>query len=174
MPSSARRPSAARSARFARRGTARGFTLIEIVAAFAILALGLGLTMQMVAGSLRQTRQAADRTEASLWAKSLLDTVGVGERLVPGEQSGAFTDDIDWVLRVDPYEPNEIIDVPTQSAVAGALSGAMAGQPGDGMLSDAIPPVELLRLELVVSWGPQRRSQARFVTLRALRPEIGP
>jgi general secretion pathway protein I len=131
--------------------SARGFTLIEIVIAFAILAIGLGISMQIASGAMRNTRQAAVRTDAALYAQSLLDTVGVGERLEEGETSGDFNEDFRWTLRAEAYEIET--DTPIEAALA---------------------PVQLYRLELVVTWDVGRKEQeARFVTLRALTPEMG-
>jgi general secretion pathway protein I len=132
-----------------RSGAARGFTLIEVVLAFAILALGLGITMQIATSAMRNARQAAQRTEAALYAKSLLDSVGVGERLEEGDSSGEFSDDFQWTLSAVPYE----VESETQ-------------------LEPGASPVQLYRLELVVSWGSGRNEQeAHFVTLRALTPD---
>ena len=61
------------SVRGARRQA--GFTLIEIVVAFSILAVGLGIAMQIATGAMRQSRSAADYTEAALYAQSLLDAI---------------------------------------------------------------------------------------------------
>lgn len=139
----------------ARASRARGFTLIEIVVSFAILALGLGIAMQIATGAMRNTRRAAERTDAALHAQSLLDTVGVGERLEEGGSSGDFDDDYRWALDVSRYEVEA-------DPAAGAL------------LDPASAPVQLYRLELVVTWGRAPREQeARFVTLRALTPEPG-
>jgi general secretion pathway protein I len=137
-----RRPTGARRA--------RGFTLIEIVVAFSILAVGLGIAMQIATGAMRQSRSAADYTEAALYAQSLLDNVGVGERLEEGESSGEFNDRFQWSLRSEAYE------IETESP-----------------LDTGIAPVELYRLELLVSWQRGRNTQeARFVTLRALTPDM--
>jgi general secretion pathway protein I len=153
MSAARTRPRSAASRRFRpslRR--ARGFTLIEIVVAFAILAVGLGLAMQIATSAMRNTRLAAQRTEAALYAKSLLDTLGVGERLEEGADSGEFGEDYRWDLSVTPFE--------IESSVPG--------------LDPAIAPVELYRLELVVTWGKRpREHEARFVTLRALTPDAG-
>ncbi len=137
----------------ARPGTRRaeaGFTLLEVVAAFAILALGLAMTMQIAAGGMRQARQAAEYTEASLLAQSLLDTVGVGERLEVGSASGEWEGGYGWTLEVAPYEAS-----------------------GEGELAAAQPsPVRLLELRLTVRW--ERGGNARestFRTLRATLPE---
>lgn len=128
----------------------RGFTLIEIVVAFSILAVGLGIAMQIATGAMRQARSAADYTEAALYAQSLLDTVGVGERLEEGESSGEFDERFNWSLRSELYE------IPT-----------------DTPLEPGIAPVELYRLELLVHWRRGRGEQeARFVTLRALTPDL--
>ena len=89
--------------RFHRRRQ-QGFTLIEIVVAFAIMAVGLGLAMQIATSALRQTRQAAEHTQAALNAQSLLDIAGVGERLEEGSESGEFEDGSRWELDVSPYE----------------------------------------------------------------------
>lgn len=128
----------------------RGFTLLEVVAAFAILALGLALTMQIAAGGMRQARQAAEYTEASLLAQSLLDTVGVGERLEVGSDSGEWEGGYRWQLEVAPYE------VPAEGAFADPQTS----------------PVRLLELTLTVSWerGDSTR-ESRFRTLRATLPE---
>jgi len=125
----------------------RGYSLIEIVAAFVVLALGMAIAMQSVTGALRQARHAADQTEAALLAQSLLDAAGVGKRLEAGEDSGRFDERFDWTLRVEPYE--------------------LEGMDPMGLLNPV--PVELMRLELEVRWAEGRRS-ARFVTLRALTP----
>lgn len=144
-----------RSGGRAARGRMRGFTLIEIMVSFTILALGLGIAMQIATGAMRNARVAAERTEAALYAQSLLDGIGVGERLATGESRGEFNDDYDWQLTVDEYEV----------ALDDAQNGIDAG----------MAPVQLYRLELVVSWGRDRRreQQAHFVTLRALTPDMG-
>ncbi len=141
-----------RSARPRRCGPrgAGGFTLLEVVAAFAILALGLAMVMQIAAGGMRQARQAAEYSEASLLAQSLLDTVGVGERLEEGSESGEWEGGYRWQLDVLPYED------------------ATDGVPADPQAS----PVRLLELQLTVSWerGGNTR-ESRFRTLRATLPE---
>jgi len=132
----------------------RGFTLIEIIVAFTILALGLGITMQIATGAMRNARHAAQRTEAALYAQSLLDSAGVGERLEVGETSGDFNDDFRWSLVVEEHEVESETPTPIEAGLA---------------------PVQLYRLELVVTWGRRDKTeqQARFVTLRALTPDPG-
>lgn len=126
-----------------------GFTLIEVVIAFALLAVGLGVALQIAVGSLRQARNAAEFTEAALYAQSLLDTVGVGERLEEGGDSGRFGERYAWQLDVAPYEV-----------------------PGDVPLDPASAPVALYRLDLVVRWERGRHAhEAHFATLRALTPQ---
>lgn len=131
----------------------RGFTLIEIIVAFTILALGLGITMQIATGAMRNARHAAQRTEAALYAQSLLDSAGVGERLEEGRSTGEFGDAYRWELDVAPYE----VEVEN---------------PATAPLEPGLAPVQLYRLELVVTWGRDHAQQAaRFVTLRALTPD---
>lgn len=151
----AMRPHPIRSRAFPppRGGAARqaGFTLIEIVVAFTVLALGLGIAMQIATGAMRNARHAEERTEAALYAQSLLDTAGIGERLEEGSSSGEFGDRYRWSLAVEPYEVESAADSP---------------------LDPALASVQLYRLELVVNWGrPPREQEARFVTLRALTPD---
>ncbi len=128
-----------------------GFTLLEIVLAVSILALGLAMAMRATTDALRQSRQAAEYTEVALHAQNLLDLVGMEAPLEPGEDSGEFGDSgYRWRLLVAPYEPIE-------------QRGPVGGPVGAG--------VELLELELTVEWerGEQRR-EARFRTLRAMLP----
>ncbi|MDE2085731.1 MAG: prepilin-type N-terminal cleavage/methylation domain-containing protein [Xanthomonadaceae bacterium] len=62
-----------------------GFTLIELVAAFVIFAIGFGVLLQILTTCLHTTAQAADYTRAALWAQSLMDVQGVGEPLKDGD-----------------------------------------------------------------------------------------
>ena len=127
----------------------RGFTLIEVVVAFALLAVGLGSAMQIAVGSMHQARSAADFTEAALYAQSLLDSAGVGYRLEEGGDSGRFGERYTWQLEVTPYESQS--DVP---------------------LDPMTVPVLLYRVDLVVSWERGRHThEAQFSTLRALTPQ---
>lgn len=128
-----------------------GFTLIEIIVSLVILALGLGLAMQIATGAMRNAKRAAERTEAALYAKSLLDSAGVGERLEEGESSGDFGENYRWTLSVAKHEIE---------------------QEGPSPIDPAMSPVQLYRLELQVEWGTRSRPfEARFVTLRALTPD---
>ena len=87
-----------------RGGGERGFTLIEIVIAFAVLGLALTLLLGTLSGSAREVRDSADAGRAALHAQSLLDQVGVGEGLQPGSRDGDFEDGrYRWTLRIDPY-----------------------------------------------------------------------
>jgi general secretion pathway protein I len=143
----------------------RGFTLIELVAAFVIFALGFGVLLQILSGCLHTTAQSADYTRASLWAQSLLDTEGVGEMLEEGDRSGKFDDKYSWRLRVakiDPPEPVQVGGMPGNTNAQAPTVTAVA------------PNIDLFQLELVVSWGTYYMTHnARFVTLRAVTPDNG-
>jgi general secretion pathway protein I len=68
----------------------RGFTLIEVMLAFVLLAMLMGLAIASMSNGLRQVRRAQDQTDASLYAQSLLDGIGVLSPLVPGQSAGTF------------------------------------------------------------------------------------
>ncbi|MBY3328770.1 prepilin-type N-terminal cleavage/methylation domain-containing protein [Rhizobium laguerreae] len=76
-----------------------GFTLIEVLAAFAILALFLGVSFEGLTLSLRATRKAEVMQEALQRAESKLDSIGLTEPIILGESSGRFNDGSFWTSR---------------------------------------------------------------------------
>ena len=147
----------------------RGFTLVELVAAFVIFALAFGVLLQILSSCLHTTAQSADYTRAALLAQSLLDPVGVGEQLREGASSGRFDDRYSWQLRVAKIDPPEPIQsLGAAAAAAPGNSGAQAPVVSDLGANN----IDLYQLELVVSWGSSYMSHnARFVTLRAVTPD---
>lgn len=123
-----------------------GYTLIEVIVAFGVLALGLTLLLGTLSGATRQIRGADDAGRAALHAQSLLDQVGVGEVLQPGRREGEFEDGrYRWTLDIQPWRD------PT----------APPAQP------TAIAEPQLLQLALTVQWGDDARWQR--LSLRSLR-----
>ena len=72
----------------------------QLIAAFLVFALAIGLLMQVLSSAMRQVRQSSDYTMAALWAQSKLDGVGVGERIEAGHSNGSFDDNYKWDLTV--------------------------------------------------------------------------
>jgi general secretion pathway protein I len=129
----------------------RGFTLLEVVAAFAILALGLGIAMQAASGAMQQSRQSAEHTRAALHARSVMDTLGVGERLEEGDYSGEFDDGYRWQASVVRHE--------------------LATEEQPNGFDPNFSAVGLLRVDLRIEWPRgQQIAEARFSTLRAMLP----
>ena len=137
--------------RITRAQRQRGYTLIEVVVAFALLALAMTLLLGTLSGAARQVRWSADAGRATLHAQSLLDQTGVGEALQPGRRNGEFEDGrYRWSLEIVPY-----VDI-AQAAQAGV---------------DPAAP-RLLRLVLTVQWrdgGPRERLQLQ--SLRLVGPD---
>ncbi len=70
------------------RRAERGFTLLEVLVAFVIAALALGLLYQGALGGLVSTRVSARVTEAVSHAQSHLAAIGHGTIVVAGSQEG--------------------------------------------------------------------------------------
>src|SRR5882724_1278804 len=80
----------------------RGFTLIEIIVALAILAVALGALFQSFSTGLRAT-VVSDRQEAAVMlAQSLLDRIGQNIPLAAGEQAGVSEDGLRWSIAIAP------------------------------------------------------------------------
>jgi general secretion pathway protein I len=131
----------------------RGYTLIEILVAFGILALALTLLLGTLSGATRQVRWSADAGRAALHAQSLLADIGVGVALQPGREEGELEDGrYRWQLDVAPY-----VD-PLLAEPAAA---------------DPFAP-QLLQLRLELAWGVDRRADRLVVeSLRLVQPEPG-
>lgn len=112
----------------------RGYTLIEVIVAFALLALALTLLLGTLSGATRQVRWSGDAGRAALHAQSLLDTVGVGAPLRPGQRDGEFDDGrYRWALTVTPWDEPLPPDIPRAPTGANRLyEVALAVQWGDG------------------------------------------
>lgn len=87
-----------------RRHAQRGYTLIEVIVAFALLALALTLLLGTLSGAVRQVRWSGDAGRAALHAQSLLDTVGIPGPLEPGRSDGDFDDGrYRWSMAITPW-----------------------------------------------------------------------
>jgi general secretion pathway protein I len=167
----------------ARKSLARhrqaGFSLIEMVAAFLVFAIGIGVLMQVLATSMHSTRISSDYTMAALWAESKLDVVGVGEPIEAGSSSGRFDGDYSWQLDIQQVDPSSV-EPPPQAAVNPGMPNMPGGmQPpvttsagNAGALQ--VSPFDIYQIDLTVFWGGRYGSaqhSARFSTLRAMNPD---
>jgi len=158
-----------------------GFSLIEMVAAFLVFAIAIGILMQILATSIHNTRQSSDYTMAALWAQSKLDIVGVGSPIEPGSSNGRFDDDYSWQLDVQQVDPQSVEPPPQQYSTAGNGAQNQQNQSNGRMTTGAgnpgalqVAPFDLYQLDLTVFWGGRFGSSqhsARFSTLRTMNPD---
>lgn len=83
---------------------ARGFSLIEVLVAFTILALVLSVLFEIFSSGLKRTRLAEEYTHAALLAQSQLARLGVEAPIAPGEQGGRIDDTYRWRALAEPYD----------------------------------------------------------------------
>jgi general secretion pathway protein I len=85
-----------------------GFTLLEVIVAFAISALAVALLYQGTTGGLGATETASKTTEAVLLARSHLAAIGHGAVIAPQDSNGADGAGYNWHLRIRPIATREM------------------------------------------------------------------
>ncbi len=78
----------------------KGFTLIEIVVAMAILGSGLVLVLELFGGGLRLGRTSEEYTRAVGLARMKLEEVSLAKSLEEGIQEGEFERNYHWTVEV--------------------------------------------------------------------------
>jgi general secretion pathway protein I len=125
----------------------RGYTLLEVIVAFALLALALTLLLGTLSGAARQVRWSGDAGRAALHAQSLLDQVGVGAPIEAGESGGELDGGrYRWALDVRPWrDPSTPPDAPLEPAAPQLFEITLSVRWGEGRPGDR---VELRTLRL--------------------------
>ena len=118
-----------------------GFTLLEVLIAFAIAALSFTALSQIFSNALRATERAGGITQATLIAQAKLAQVGTTFPLEDStqagdEQSGLFR----WQLNITPYEPPKM-----ESADAPVA------------LTNVTLPLEMKKVEVTVRYSEPER-----------------
>lgn len=123
----------------------RGFTLIEILAAFLVFALSFAVIMQIMSSSLRNTRVAGDLTHAALYAQSKMDMLGIDAPVEEGADSGEFDQRYRWEMQTELYTVDDERGIDPETI-----------------------PVDMYRIMLTVYWQKGGREEsADFTTLYA-------
>lgn len=135
---------------------ASGFTLLEVLLAFVVFALSFTAILEILSGAMRNTTRAKEQTEAALITQSVMDQVGLDIPLESGSRSNGTSGDYRWDLQIYDYSSGP-------EAAMFAEVGEMLG-------------VELLEVELQISWGIAPREKTRtFSTVKAVLPAgLGP
>ncbi|HYN79168.1 MAG TPA: prepilin-type N-terminal cleavage/methylation domain-containing protein [Lamprocystis sp. (in: g-proteobacteria)] len=124
-----------------------GFSLLEVLVAFAILALSLGVLMQIFSRGMLTTLAAAQYSRAASLAEARLAAVGSAIPLEAGATSGKPENGFAWELSI------------VQTELADAAPGLA--------LSTQAPPVTPYRVTVTILW--QDGARARHLTLSTLR-----
>jgi general secretion pathway protein I len=126
---------------------ARGFSLLEVLVAFAIVTLVGSVLFQIFGGALRNAGAADEYSRAALIAESKLAALGVEKPLQEGSDAGSEEDGrFNWTLTVAPY-------------VAPDTPAPDAGTP--------LSRRKLVQADMTVSW--EAGEHPRSVTLTTLR-----
>ena len=121
----------------------QGFSLIEILVAFLVTALSLGIIFQIYAKGAAATVLADEYTHALAIAESKLAGASVYDRAYDFEEQGREADKFDWEIRTEEYvNEAQITDFPASYA--------------------------LMSVDVNVSW--QGRGKLRQVNLQTLKP----
>lgn len=88
-----------------RRGRQQaGYSLIEVLVAFAILAMALTVLLRVFSGGLRNVDAAAQYAEAVAIADAVIAAPGVVEPLFPGQVEGESDSGYAWTRTIEALE----------------------------------------------------------------------
>ena len=87
-----------------------GFSLLEILVAFSILALSLGVLLNIFSTGLRSAIVSDEYIHAVTIAESLLSKAGIESTLEQGESHGIEEDKYSWSINIEPYL-DDVIDL---------------------------------------------------------------
>ena len=130
------------------RRSHRGFTLMEILVAFVVLAAAVGVLYRTFSLGMNNVDAVAGYSEAIAVAEAKITGLGLEQPLQEGDDSGATEDArYNWKIVVRPYTPPG----PAPDQPAGFISAQ-----------------QLLRATVSVTWN-ERRDQKRTVELSTIR-----
>lgn len=132
-----------------------GFALIEVLIAFVIAAVALGLLFQSASSSGRSVRQAGNYEEAVSRAKSRMAAVGHDSDIAPGERHGDDGGAYRWRVKINP--------------------SAVAEPPADAPPNPNQAHLTLYDVEVAISWTDSGHD--REVVLHSQRlaaPQVSP
>ena len=132
-----------------RRAASCGFTLVELLVAFTLLALFVTGAFQVLSTGMRAAARTAEYAMAQTLARSRLAALAASPALEPGEASGRTALDgsarnLYWRTAVENY--------------------VLPGEETDGL----VPAVKPLRAIVEVTWGDGMDAAPHRVELRAL------
>lgn len=133
-----------------RTSGARGFTLIEVAIALAILGIGVVTVLELFSAGLKMERSSAIRARAVVHARTLFDATITLPEFEPREEAGDFGDGYRWERIV--REAPEYTD-------------------GSGREFDLVSGWTMYEIEVTVLWDQTVDRQGVF-TVRTLR--VGP
>jgi len=128
----------------------RGFSLLEILIAFSILALSLGILLKIFSAGVNTAIVAEDYTAAVQIAESLIAKTGVEAPLQGGQASGLENEKYHWLIEVSPFVFNpEKIDTTAITAL-------------------------LFKVKVIVSWGDNNANdqQVELSTLKLINKPL--
>ena len=92
--------------RLPRAGREKGFTLLEVLVALAILGIVLGALLPVFTGAIGRQKSLAEMRSAIALAESGLASVGTELPLNDGVTEGAFSNGFGWRLEIAPFSTN--------------------------------------------------------------------
>jgi general secretion pathway protein I len=123
----------------------RGFSLLEMIIAFSILAVSLGILMKIFSSGITTAKTADDYTNAVQIANNLIAKTGVETPLKISEEIGVENDFYHWRVRVNP-----------KTFVSPELDLRSL-------------PVEVFNVNVMVWWGDNVKTDDRVLELNTLK-----
>jgi len=141
------------------RRAARGFTLLEVAIAMAILGVGVVTVLELFSAGLRMEGNAGFRARAVVYARGLLDQTLALPEMRAGSDRGRFDETFTWEVVV--REAPEFTDQ--------APTGGLGTKQKDMAVKNANPSdLVMYDIEVSVSW-PQAGNREGVYAIRTLR-----
>jgi len=121
----------------------RGYTLIEVLVAFMIMAMALTVLLRIFSGGVRNIAVSSDYATAVLIAESQLAAAGIGEEIYAGETHGIEEERFEWTRSVTPYLPSPGYTSPAKNLEAWYVTITVEWPHGDSHRSIDMSTVRL-------------------------------
>jgi general secretion pathway protein I len=130
-------------------GQQRGFTLVEVVVAMAVLGISLVLIIELFSGGLRLARASEEYTIAGQLARQKMEEITLNNQFKEGVEEGEFDVTYRWQVEM------KKIDLLLFSKE-----------------TDYEPPIDLYQIQVRIIWKSGSKERiTRIETFKAVKPE---